>query len=111
MQQLYTTLHRALGGIIVSMGGVCFSYNGISRMLKSATQFRNWIPVSKLVCNFAISNLRSAISKLRKFANCAEHMHGEANCLDNGGCNEHGIQVSGLCDRLLDSILDVRNGA
>ena len=28
--------------------------------------FRNWL---------AISNLRSAISKLRKFANCAEHIH------------------------------------
>ena len=32
-------------------------------------QFRNQIPVSKLVSNFAISNLRSAISKLSKFAN------------------------------------------
>ena len=30
--------------------------------------------ISKLVSNFAISNLRSAISKLRKFANCAEHI-------------------------------------
>ena len=40
----------------------------------SATQFRNQIPVSKLVSNFAISNLRSVISKLRKFANCTEHI-------------------------------------
>ena len=30
--------------------------------------------ISKLVSNFAISNLRSAISKLRKFANCAEQI-------------------------------------
>ena len=33
-------------------------------MRKSATQFRNWITVLKLVCNFAISNLRKTISKL-----------------------------------------------
>ena len=38
-------------------------------------QFRNRLPISKLVSNFTISNLRSAISKLRKFANCTEHIH------------------------------------
>ena len=31
--------------------------------------------ISKLGCNFTISNLRNAISKLSKFANCAEHIH------------------------------------
>ena len=31
--------------------------------------------ILKLACDFTISNLQSAISKLRKFANCAEHIH------------------------------------
>ena len=47
----------------------------LSRMCKSATQFRNRIPVLKSVSNFAISNWRSAISQLRKFANWAEHIY------------------------------------
>ena len=47
-------------------------------MRKSAMQFQNWIPVSKLGSNLAISNLRSAISKLHKFAICAEHIHSTA---------------------------------
>ena len=42
---------------------------------KSAAQFQNQIPVLKLVCNFAISSLLSANSKLRKFVNCVEHIH------------------------------------
>ena len=36
-------------------------------------QFRNWIPVSKVVSNHVISNLYGAFSKLRKFANCTQH--------------------------------------
>ena len=74
-QQLYTTLRRALHATIASMGEVRFRNSSISRMRKSATQFWNWIPVSKLACNFAISNLHRAISKLCKFENCAEHIH------------------------------------
>ena len=35
--------------------------------------------VWKLVSKFAISDLRSASSKLRKFANCAEHIHAYSN--------------------------------
>ena len=31
--------------------------------------------ISKLVSNFVIFNLRSAISNLRKFTNCTEHIH------------------------------------
>ena len=31
--------------------------------------------ISKLVCNFAISNLHNAISKLSKFTNCVEHIY------------------------------------
>ena len=47
----------------------------IPKFSNCTAQFRNRIPVSKLVCNFTTSNLRSAVSKLRKFANCAEHIH------------------------------------
>ena len=65
--------------MIASVGEVCFSNIAISTTCKSATQFQNQVPVSKFVCNFAISNLRSAISKLREFANCAEHIHVEEN--------------------------------
>ena len=71
----YTTVHRALRATIASMGGVCFRNGAISRMCKSAMQFQNRIPVSKLVCNLAISNLHSSIMKLHKFANCTEHIY------------------------------------
>ena len=36
--------------------------------------------ISKLVSNYAISNLCSAISKLCKFANCVEHIHVQLMC-------------------------------
>ena len=39
------------------------------------THIRDQFAISKLVPNFAIFNLRSTISKLRKFANCAEHIY------------------------------------
>ena len=32
--------------------------------------------ISRLVCNFWILRMRSAISRLHKFLNCAEHIHG-----------------------------------
>ena len=36
--------------------------------------------ISKLVCNFAILNLRSAILNWRKFANCAAHIYVYYQC-------------------------------
>ena len=47
----------------------------ILKFRNCTVQFRNRIPLSKLVCNFTISNLQSTILKLGKFANSAEHIH------------------------------------
>ena len=71
---LHTSLRRMLRAMIASMGVVCFMNSAISRMPKSATQFRNQIPILNLVCNFAIPNLCSTISKLHKFVNCVEYI-------------------------------------
>ena len=40
-----------------------------------STMRKSVYTISKLVCNFEISNLRSAITKLRKFANWVEHIY------------------------------------
>ena len=45
------------------------------KFLRNFRNVQSGCTISKLVCNFAISNLRSAISKLRKFANFVEHIH------------------------------------
>ena len=43
--------------------------------LPSSTRFLcNFKNAQKWLCNFTISNLHSTISKLRKFANCTEHI-------------------------------------
>ena len=51
------------------------SPSSVPKFLICVAQFRNWIPASTLVSNYVISNSHSAISKLHKFANCAEHIH------------------------------------
>ena len=44
--------------------------------------------ISKLISNFAIFNLRSAILTLRTFANFAEHIHCIYLCTDEGSGDE-----------------------
>ena len=67
--------------IDVSSSVHAISLLSIQKFRNCAAQFRNRIPLSKLVCNFVLSNLRSTILKLRKFANCTEHIYSAVHVL------------------------------
>ena len=88
MLQYTSTLEIALRRIAISN-----LPDAILKLHNLSTQFRNWL---------AIFNFSCAISKLRKFANCAQHIHKKPNhtaCGDtilnifNNACMQKGYLI------------------